>query len=124
MRLRRTLGTAVSALALVLALPASANASAGTFTYLYSNVEIGPVNMGTLVDPPSGECITLPEVADESVPPAHTPTNSTDAYATVYTDPMCEGDSFTLRPLGGHASERLKVRSVMFSDPIPTEGAS
>lgn len=67
------------------------------------------------MDPPSRECVTLPEVEDPSTEPAHSPRNRTDATATVFTGPHCTGDWFSLRPHVGHASERLKLRSVVFS---------
>ncbi|MFG2284930.1 hypothetical protein ACGFOU_02440 [Streptomyces sp. NPDC048595] len=116
MRLRRATtaaATALGALALALSLPASAAVAAtGTFTYVY---EGGGPQLGVLVDPPSGECITLPEVAPGFLPPAHSPRNHTGSTATVFTGADCDGDYFTLRPNGGHASERLKLRSVAFS---------
>ncbi|MGW7051379.1 hypothetical protein [Streptomyces sp. NPDC054887] len=108
MRLRSTLAATVGAFALVLTLPTSAGAAVGTFTYQYAE------GAGVLTDPPSGECITLAEVADEQVAPAHTPGNATDAVATVYAGPDCTGPQFDLRPHTGHGSERLKVRSVLF----------
>ncbi|MGW7194926.1 hypothetical protein [Streptomyces chryseus] len=108
MRLRSTLAATVGAFALVLTLPASASAADGTFTYRYAD------QSAELIDPPSEECITLPEVADESIPPAHTPRNATDAVATVYAGAECTGPEFTLRAHTGHGSERLKVRSVVF----------
>ncbi|WP_407287321.1 hypothetical protein [Streptomyces sp. BP-8] len=107
--------TALGALALALSLPASsAGAATGTFTYVYEDLGGGP-HLGVLPDPPSRECITLPEVAPEFVPPAHSPRNDTGSTATVFTGAHCDGDHFTLRPNGGHASERLKLRSVVFS---------
>ncbi|GFN02275.1 hypothetical protein GCM10010298_51090 [Streptomyces microflavus] len=47
--------------------------------------------------------------------PGHSPENRTDAWATVFTGANCEGESFTLRPHTGGASERLKVRSVVYN---------
>ncbi|OEJ38845.1 hypothetical protein AR457_24235 [Streptomyces agglomeratus] len=108
MRLRSTLAATVGAFALVLTLPTSANAADGTFTYQYAD------QSGELTNPPSGECITLPEVADEQVLPAHTPGNATDAVATVYAGSECTGPQFDLRAHTGHGSDRLKVRSVVF----------
>ncbi|MFI1615532.1 hypothetical protein ACH4VT_00815 [Streptomyces lydicus] len=117
MRLHRpatVAATAVGALALALALPAvPAGAATGPFTYVYEDSS-GP-HVGVLSDPAGRECITLPEVAAEFVPPAHSPRNYTDATATVFTGPDCTGDFFSLRPHGGHASDRLKLRSVVFS---------
>ncbi|MGW1106749.1 hypothetical protein [Streptomyces sp. NPDC002540] len=115
MRLRSTVAAAFGALALAVAVPASADAASGDFSYTYSGLDGAP-QIGLLFDPPSGVCVTLPEVADPaSSSPAHTPWNHTDATATVFTGVDCEGDYFTLRPNGGHASSRLKLRSVVFS---------
>jgi hypothetical protein len=69
---------------------------------------------GFLNSPPSGQCINLPGVGQENPEPGHSPKNRTDAWAQVFTDTDCEGDSFPLRPHTGGASERLKVRSVLF----------
>ncbi|MEU6016777.1 hypothetical protein ABZ826_22795 [Streptomyces sp. NPDC047515] len=115
MRLRSTVAAAFGALALIVAVPASADAASGDFSYTYSGLDGFP-QIGFLLDPPSGVCITLPEVADPaSSSPAHTPWNHTDATATVFAGVDCAGDYFTLRPNGGHASSRLKLRSVVFS---------
>ncbi|MFG2826437.1 hypothetical protein [Streptomyces sp. NPDC048434] len=115
MRLRSTVVTAVGALALALALPtASAGAATGPFTYVYTD-STGTPHVGLLADPPSRACLALPEVSDPSVQPAHTPRNYTSSVATVFAGADCTGDSFTLRPNGGHASDQLKVRSVIFS---------
>ncbi|MER6105933.1 hypothetical protein ABT115_27460 [Streptomyces sp. NPDC001832] len=115
MRLRSTVAAALGALALIVAVPSSASAASGEFSYRYTALDGSP-QVGFLFDPPSRVCITLPEVADPSSSnPAHTPWNLTDASATVFTDVDCEGDYFTLRPHGGHASSRLKLRSVVFS---------
>lgn len=114
MRLRTSVAATVGALALVITLPASAGAAEGSFTYQHYN-QAGIADVSGLMDPQSRECITLPEVEDENAPPAHSPRNHTDATATVFTGVDCEGQHFSLRPNGGHASERLKVRSVVFS---------
>ncbi|WP_406450522.1 hypothetical protein OG782_13155 [Streptomyces sp. NBC_00876] len=115
MRFRTTAAAALGALALIVSLPGSASAADGHFTYEYTAFD-GSKQTGFLFDPPSRECITLPEVADPgSSYPADTPWNHTDATATVFTGPDCDGAYFTLRPFGGHASERLKLRSVVFS---------
>ncbi|UZJ30321.1 hypothetical protein [Streptomyces endophytica] len=117
-RLRRSVtvvATAVGALALATLLPASsAGAATGPFSYVYDD-GTGAPRLGLLADPPSRECLTLPEVADPAVAPAHTPRNYTASTATVFAGADCTGDYFNLRPNGGHASERLKVRSVVFS---------
>ncbi|MCM2419297.1 hypothetical protein [Streptomyces sp. RKAG293] len=114
MRIRHSAAASLGALALVLTLSAPADAAEGTFVYTYSGLD-GSQQTATLSDPTSEECITLPEVADPSASsPAHSPLNRTDARAVVFTDPGCEGDSFTLRAFTGHGSERLKLRSVRF----------
>ncbi|MEW2488209.1 hypothetical protein [Streptomyces sp. NPDC048411] len=115
MRLRTTVAAALGALALVVTLPTSADAASGDFLYRFTGLDGTPQYAG-LIDPASRECITLPEVADPgSSNPADSPWNFTDSTATVFTDPDCEGAFFTLRPFGGHASKRLKLRSVVFS---------
>ncbi|WP_223767091.1 hypothetical protein [Streptomyces huiliensis] len=115
MRLRDTAVASLGALFLVLSVPASASAADGQFQYTYSGLD-GRPQVAVVDDPDSRECITLPEVADPaSSSPAHSPRNRTDAYAKVFTEPNCTGDSFTLRPHTGYGSERLKLRSVIFS---------
>ena len=115
MRLRHTVAIAISTLALTLALPTtSAGAATGPFTYVYTD-STGNPHVGLLSDPPSRACLSLPEVTDPSVPPAHTPKNYTSSVATVFAGPHCTGDYFSLRPNGGHGSDRLKVRSVVFA---------
>ncbi|MFD0268678.1 hypothetical protein ACFVGY_19230 [Streptomyces sp. NPDC127106] len=115
MRLRNAAVAAFGALALVLTIPTSAVAATGEFTYVYSGLDGSP-QVGVLENPVSGECFTLPEVADPGASsPAHTPRNRTTSTATVFTEPDCEGDWFTLRPITGRGSERLKLRSVVFS---------
>ncbi|KAF9435834.1 hypothetical protein BGZ76_005409 [Entomortierella beljakovae] len=85
----------------------------GQFTYKYIGIGAEP-RVESLSDPPSKECITLPEVKDQDSQPAHSPSNGCDSKATVFTGVECDGDHFTLRPNGGHASDRLKFRSVIF----------
>ncbi|MFJ9942400.1 hypothetical protein [Streptomyces erythrochromogenes] len=70
-----------------------------------------------MIEDPVGEGrITLPEVADPGAgAPAHSPRNRSDATAMVFTEPDCEGDHVTLRPRTGYGSERLGLRSVVFS---------
>lgn len=117
MRLR-TLSVASAAaccgFALLFAATPPASAATGDFIYAYPDPYSGP-QLSSLTDPPSRVCITLPEVAEPWTAPAHSPANYTDSTATVFTDADCEGDYFSLRPQGGHASERLKLRSVVFS---------
>ncbi|MBT2400499.1 hypothetical protein [Streptomyces sp. ISL-100] len=113
MRFRHTVAAAVGALTLVLTMPTPAGAAVGAFTYQYDDMS-GERITAELIDPPSGPCITLPEVADDFVPPAHTPRNATDRPATVYAGADCTGPEFNLRAHTGYGSERLKVRSVIF----------
>ncbi|MEV5550734.1 hypothetical protein AB0L35_32150 [Streptomyces sp. NPDC052309] len=113
MRLRSAFTAVLGAGLLVAAVPSSASAASGQFRYDYVTVE-GYEATGFLNDPPSDLCLNLPGVGEENPEPGHSPKNRTDAWATVYTGPNCEGDSFRLRPLTGGGSERLKVRSVLF----------
>ncbi|MBW5486741.1 hypothetical protein [Streptomyces bambusae] len=115
MRLRRATLAAFGALTLVLTLPTSASAAFGEFQYTYTGLDGSP-QVAVIEDPAGEECITLPEVADPGASsPAHSPRNRTSATATVFTEPGCEGDWFTLRPVTGRGSERLGLRSVVFS---------
>ncbi|WP_405390603.1 hypothetical protein OG596_23745 [Streptomyces sp. NBC_01102] len=114
MRLRHTVVAALGALALVGTLPTAASAASGQFRYTYGTDE-GYEAVGFLSDPPSGVCVNLPGAGSDELPPAYAPKNLTDASATVFLSADCEGDIYyTLRP-GGGASDRLKVRSVVFS---------
>ncbi|MBC3841902.1 hypothetical protein GXW82_21900 [Streptacidiphilus sp. 4-A2] len=113
MRLRNSIAAAVGALALVLTLPTSAQAAGGRFTYITHDA--GYAQERALVDPPSGECINLKGAEDPNGPPADSPRNDTDATATVFTGTDCDGDYYSLRPFGGRASDKLKLRSVVFS---------
>jgi hypothetical protein len=114
MRLRNTLAAAVGAAGRTGRGGHGHHQDGGEFRYTYHD-QAGLAREARLVDPPSRECITLPEVADEAVPPADSPRNDTDATATVFTNDDCSGDYFSLRPFGGRASDRLKLRSVVFS---------
>ncbi|MFE1951920.1 hypothetical protein ACFW9D_15785 [Streptomyces sp. NPDC059524] len=115
MRLRTTLAAALGALTLTLALPASASAADGDFSYTHVDPS-GLPQRATLHDPASPGCVTLPEVADPgSSEPAFAPHNDTDEWVMVFTEPDCTGDSWTLRPHGRPASDRLKLRSVFFT---------
>lgn len=113
MRLRHAAVAAFGAFTLLLTLPTSASAATGEFQYTVTGLDGRRV---VLEDPESRECITLPEVADPGASsPAHSPRNRTTSTATVFTEPGCEGDFFTLRPLTGYGSARLQLRSVVFS---------
>ncbi|MFE0105908.1 hypothetical protein [Streptomyces sp. NPDC059009] len=115
MRMRNAAVAALGAFMLALAVPSSPAAAAdGEFRYMYTGLD-GTPRVAVLLDPVDGECITLPEVADPGAgEPAHSPRNRTTEWATVFTEPGCEGDYFSLRPLSGYGSERLKLRSVVF----------
>ncbi|MEU6823177.1 hypothetical protein ABZ921_21305 [Streptomyces atriruber] len=112
MRLRHTVAAALGALALVVTLPTSASAATGDFSYKFVGMN-GSHQSVTLHDPQSPGCIVLPEVADPGASePAFAPRNDTDEWAMVFTEPDCTGDSWTLRPHGNPATDRLKLRSV------------
>ncbi|WP_441248481.1 hypothetical protein [Kitasatospora sp. McL0602] len=114
MRLRNAVLAASAALALAVSLPASAMAASGEFRYSYLDSD-GYEQPGMLFYPPSGECIDLPGAESDDLAPAYAPKNGTRSTATVFLAADCVGDVyFTLRP-GGSASDRLKVRSVVFS---------
>ncbi|PSM43396.1 hypothetical protein C6Y14_11310 [Streptomyces dioscori] len=116
MRLRHTAAAAVGALVLVLTHPVSASAATGDFSYQYAGLD-GRPQSATLHDPESPGCIVLPEVADPGASePAFAPHNDTDTWVMVFTEPDCTGDSWTLRPHGRPASDRLKLRSVYLTD--------
>ncbi|MFE5491908.1 hypothetical protein ACFQ8S_35100 [Streptomyces virginiae] len=115
MRLRHAAVAAFGAFTLLLTVPTSASAATGEFQYTVTGLDGSPLRV-VLEDPESRECITLPEVADPGASaPAHSPRNRTTSTATVFTEPDCEGDFFTLRPLTGYGSARLQLRSVVFS---------
>ncbi|MER8236873.1 hypothetical protein ACIRQY_32355 [Streptomyces sp. NPDC101490] len=114
MRLRHSVAAVCGALTLTAALAAPAHAAGGDFTYRFAGPDGSPLT-ATLHDPESDRCLTLPEVADPySSEPAFAPHNDTDDYAIVFTGPDCTGDSWRLRPHGRPATDRLKLRSVVF----------
>lgn len=93
MRLRHAAGAAFGALTLLLTIPASASAAEGQFQYTVTGLDGHPLRV-VLEDPPSEQCITLPEVADPSASsPAHSPRNRTDERAIVFSEPDCTGRS-------------------------------
>ena len=123
MRLRRVLTASLGTGMLVLAVPAAANAATptaanavtGDFSYRFVD-GYGIRQESILIDPPSRECVNLPEVADpKTSAPAYAPRNRADATAIVFTKPDCRGEYHSLRPLTGHGSDQLKLRSVLFS---------
>ncbi|CAM5547866.1 hypothetical protein [Streptomyces tanashiensis] len=117
MRLRHSVAAVCGALALTAALASPAHAATGEFHYRFVGIS-GDPQSATLLDPASGECVTIPEAADPGASePAFAPHNDTDEFAVVFTEPDCSGDSWTLRPHGRPASDRLKLRSVVFLRP-------
>ncbi|GAA3006985.1 hypothetical protein [Streptomyces fulvorobeus] len=114
MRLRSALAASAGALALLLATPGPASAASGQFRYTYTTTD-GYEAVGFMNNPDSGTCINIQGPGSEPGSAAYAPHNRTDATATVFLEAGCEGDAFyTLRP-GGGASDRLLVRSVVFS---------
>ncbi|MFF7813389.1 hypothetical protein ACF1E9_12865 [Streptomyces roseolus] len=114
MRLRSTLASAAGAALLLLTAPGSASAAEGQFRYTYRTAD-GYEAVGFLNNPQSGTCIDIQGPGSEPGSPAYAPKNRTDATAVVFLEANCQGDAFyALRP-GGGASDRLLVRSVVFS---------
>lgn len=112
--LTRAVGIVCSTVALLVAASAPASAATGQFRYTYTTTE-GYDAVGFLINPPSGECINVQGPASEPGTPSRAPRNLTDATATVFLAPDCEGETYyTMRP-GVRASERLLMRSVVFS---------
>ncbi|MFE7116078.1 hypothetical protein ACFU99_11730 [Streptomyces sp. NPDC057654] len=115
MRIRTVSAAVISGLALLAVVPGSASAAEGQFRYTYKTTE-GYEAVGFLNDPRSGKCINLNGVGSDTLPPGHSPKNRTDRTATVFLHANCAGgEYFSLRPHTGGGSERLKVRSVVFS---------
>ncbi|GHJ38809.1 hypothetical protein [Streptomyces sp. TS71-3] len=110
MRLRHALAGAIGSLGLLLTLPTSANAATGTFAYVYET-GAGPYTTA-LVDPPSGQCVTIPS---PGLSPAYSPRNLTSSYATVFTGFACTGAAYVLRPYEGQGSPLVGIRSVRFT---------
>lgn len=109
MRVRIVLAVTAAAFALT---TGSASAADGEFLYQYQHD--GGIDSGALVDPPSRECVNLPEV-EETPYYASRVQNSTYSTVTVFKDQDCEGDYYSLRPRGKVTSDRLLVKSVIFS---------
>ncbi|MGW2772001.1 hypothetical protein ACWC4C_05500 [Streptomyces olivaceoviridis] len=108
------LGAASTAFALLLAVPGSAAAATGQFRYTYTTTD-GYEAVGFLNSPPSGQCINLQGPASEPGSASRAPKNRTDATATVFLNADCEGDTYYTLPPGSGASDRLLLRSVVFS---------
>ncbi|MFJ2407208.1 hypothetical protein ACIOUE_38605 [Streptomyces xanthochromogenes] len=110
----RSLTLAAGAAVLLIALPGSASAAGGQFRYSYTTAD-GYEAVGFLNNPASGQCINLAPAASEPGSASRAPKNHTDATATVFLGTDCEGDTYySLKP-GQGASDRLQVRSVVFS---------
>ncbi|WP_437107619.1 hypothetical protein [Streptomyces flaveolus] len=107
-------GAACSAFVLLLAAPGPASAATGQFRYTYTTAD-GYEAVGFLNNPPSGHCINLQGPASEPGSASRAPKNRTDATATVFLDADCEGDIYYTLPPGSGASDRLLLRSVVFS---------
>lgn len=106
---------AIFALTVAATVTPDCDAAKGEFSYTFTDAH-GEGHTGSFTDPPAEICHNIPEAADPATQkPADSPINHTDKKATVFTEPNCKGDSFTLKPLKGHASDRLKLRSVIFS---------
>lgn len=113
MRLRHVVAAAGAAFALALSLPGSSYAYGETFVYHYSNGDY-QVQQAHLVHPPSERCINLPEVEYQPGTYAFGPQNDTGSTVTVFRDENCDGEFYTIKP-GGQASNRLLMKSVVFS---------
>ncbi|MEU6667960.1 hypothetical protein [Streptomyces sp. NPDC046727] len=107
-------GAAASAFVLLAAVPASASAATGQFRYSYTTAE-GYEAVGFLNNPASGECINLAAPGAAPGAASRAPKNYTDATATVFLDSDCNGDTYYSLLPGKGASDRLLVRSVIFS---------
>lgn len=116
MRLRSAaVAVAAGSFALLLTVSGTANAATGDFSYKFVGLD-GQPQSATLHDPQSPGCVVLPEVADPGASePAFAPHNDTDEWVMVFTEPDCTGDSWTLRPHGNPATDRLKLRSVFLT---------
>ncbi|WP_328608365.1 hypothetical protein OG943_04365 [Amycolatopsis sp. NBC_00345] len=114
MRVRTALLVVASVCSFGVAVPAVASAAEGDFTYRYYD-EDGMIQSGALADPPSGVCLDIPEVIDFYDQHAFRPHNKTDSSATVFKNGNCEGDAYYTLKAGGRASDRLLIRSVVFS---------
>ncbi|MDX3384430.1 hypothetical protein PV682_23615 [Streptomyces niveiscabiei] len=114
MRMRTALAAGVGALALIVTVPTSASAADGAFLYAYSGLD-GSDQIAILEDPASGDCITLPEVANpSSSSPARYAYNDTRSTAVVFENPDCTGEATALVPHSG-GGESTEFRSVTFS---------
>ncbi|MFD8376098.1 hypothetical protein ACFV2Z_36000 [Streptomyces sp. NPDC059688] len=86
----------------------------GQFRYTYTNAE-GYDAVGFLNDPPSGQCTNLPAPAAAE---------GAAATATVFLHADRAGDTYLTLPAGADASDRLLLRSVVFSKQPPPRDTS
>ncbi|MFD9797011.1 hypothetical protein ACFWXK_39405 [Streptomyces sp. NPDC059070] len=108
MRLRTSLAAFGGALLLTLSVPTSSYAATGDFLY-----KTGAGAEALLADPQNGVCLNLDGATEEN--PAHSPTNFTNATATVFLDSDCNGDTYYVMNPGKKLGDKLKLRSVIFS---------
>ncbi|MGW1767694.1 hypothetical protein ACWCQL_27035 [Streptomyces sp. NPDC002073] len=111
MRLRRSLGATLGALALGVALPVTADATLGSATCQYGD----PAQKGQPDAPDSRECIEVPEVGPGQSTDAWEFENNTFAEACLFPEAGCQGER-TQVPKGEKATADLKFRSVHFHD--------
>jgi hypothetical protein len=106
--------TVCLAAAVSLCLPApTATAASGTFSYTFLTRQ-GPLT-SVLTDPPSGQCLVLPEViGPRGRPAAYSPHNDTGERATVFVGPDCGGGYARLPPHSRRAPDEVVLRSVWF----------
>ncbi|MEU6587717.1 hypothetical protein ABZ923_00505 [Streptomyces sp. NPDC046881] len=112
--IKAAVGAACSAFLLLVAVPGSASAATGQFRYTYTTAD-GYEAVGFLNNPAGGECINLAPPSSAPGTPSRAPKNRTDATATVFLDTDCTGDTYYTLPPGTGASDRLLLRSVVFS---------
>ncbi|MEU1436401.1 hypothetical protein ABZ438_20270 [Streptomyces sp. NPDC005786] len=107
-------GATAGAAVLLVAVPGSAFAASGQFRYSYITAD-GYEAVGFLNNPVSGQCVNLATPAAEPGAVSRAPKNHTDATAIAFLGTDCEGDTYYVLPPGTGASDRLLVRSVVFS---------
>ncbi|MFE7579525.1 hypothetical protein ACFU5Z_32735 [Streptomyces sp. NPDC057521] len=112
--LTKAVGAAAGAAVLLVAVPGSASAATGQFRYSYTT-EDGYEAVGFLNNPESGRCVNLDAPASVPGTASRAPKNLTDATAIVFLGADCEGDTYYVLPPGKGASDRLLLRSVVFS---------
>jgi hypothetical protein len=115
MNLRTAAAATACLVAATLSLPATtAQAANGSFSYTFLT-RLGPLT-SVLTDPPSGQCLVLPEViGPRARGAAYSPHNDTGAHARVFTGPGCTGGYATLRPHSRRAPDEVTLRSVLFT---------